>query len=43
MFVRARSKKLPVIRLSDEEEHLGGDLAIHKVGTYPEEDLVRPR
>ncbi len=29
------------IRLSDEEEHLGSDVAIHKIGAYPEDDLVR--
>ncbi len=29
------------IRLSEEEEHLGSDVAIHKIGAYPEDDLVR--
>jgi Amt family ammonium transporter len=27
------------IRLSEEEEHEGADLAIHKIGAYPEDDL----
>ncbi|PHQ70281.1 MAG: ammonium transporter [Sneathiella sp.] len=27
------------IRLSDEDEFIGADLAIHKIGAYPEEDL----
>jgi len=31
------------IRLSDEEEHIGADLAIHKIGAYPEDDLGRSR
>jgi Amt family ammonium transporter len=31
------------IRLTVEEEHVGADIAIHKIGAYPEEDLVRPR
>lgn len=29
------------IRLSEEEEFIGADLAIHKIGAYPEEDLSR--
>ena len=29
------------IRLTEEEEFQGADLSIHKVGAYPEEDLVR--
>lgn len=31
------------IRLSDEEEFMGADLAIHKVGAYPEEEMASPR
>jgi Amt family ammonium transporter len=31
------------IRLTDEEEHIGADIAIHRIGAYPEDDLVRPR
>jgi len=31
------------IRLSDEDEFMGADLAIHKVGAYPEEDMASPR
>jgi len=31
------------IRLTEEEEHIGADIAIHKIGAYPEDDLVRPR
>ncbi|MEH6524743.1 MAG: ammonium transporter [Sneathiella sp.] len=27
------------IRLTDEEEFIGADLSIHKIGAYPEEDL----
>lgn len=29
------------IRLTEEEEAMGADLAIHKIGAYPEEDLMR--
>ncbi len=29
------------IRLSEEEEFEGADLAIHKIGAYPEDDIVR--
>jgi Amt family ammonium transporter len=29
------------IRISEEEEHQGCDIAIHKIGAYPEDDLVR--
>ena len=29
------------IRLTEEEEFAGADISIHKVGAYPEEDLVR--
>ena len=36
-------KMLFGIRLTDEEEHLGADLAIHKIGAYPEDDMARPR
>lgn len=28
------------IRLSEEDEHKGADLAIHSIGAYPEEDLT---
>jgi Amt family ammonium transporter len=31
------------IRLTEEEEHIGADLAIHKIGAYPEDELGRPR
>ena len=31
------------IRLTDEEEHAGADLSIHKIGAYPEDDFVRSR
>jgi len=31
------------IRLTDEEEHVGADLSIHKIGAYPEDDLGRSR
>ena len=31
------------IRLTEDEEHVGADIAIHKIGAYPEADLVRPR
>jgi len=34
-------KKTVGIRLSEEEEFLGADLAIHKVSAYPEEDFGR--
>ena len=29
------------IRLSDEEEHMGADLAIHKISSQPELDMTR--
>ncbi len=29
------------IRLTEEEEAMGADLAIHKIGAYPEDDLMR--
>ena len=29
------------IRLSEEDEYAGADLAIHKIGAYPEEEMVR--
>jgi Amt family ammonium transporter len=29
------------IRLTDEEEHNGADISIHKIGAYPEDELVR--
>ena len=29
------------IRLSEEEEHRGADLAIHKITAYPEDELVQ--
>ena len=32
-------KKTMGIRLSEEEEFIGADLAIHKVSAYPEEDF----
>jgi Amt family ammonium transporter len=31
------------IRLTEEEEQIGADLAVHKIGAYPEDDLVRSR
>ncbi len=31
------------IRLTEEEEHIGADLSVHKIGAYPEDDLVRSR
>lgn len=33
-------KAIMGIRLTEEEEHMGADLAIHKIGANPEEDLV---
>jgi Amt family ammonium transporter len=36
-------KALFGIRLTEEEEHIGADLAIHKIGAYPEDELGRPR
>jgi Amt family ammonium transporter len=29
------------IRLTDEEEHNGADVSIHRIGAYPEDELVR--
>jgi Amt family ammonium transporter len=29
------------IRLSEEDEYAGADLSIHKIGAYPEEEMVR--
>ena len=29
------------IRLSEEEEFVGADLAIHKISSTPDEDIVR--
>ena len=34
-------KKVVGIRLTEEEEAMGADLAVHKIGAYPEEDLMR--
>lgn len=36
-------KKAVGIRLNDEQEFNGADLAIHKIGAYPEEALPSPR
>ncbi|MCC3303722.1 ammonium transporter [Sneathiella sp. HT1-7] len=32
-------KKVSGIRLSEEDEFIGADLSIHKIGAYPEQDL----
>ena len=32
-------KKTIGIRLTDEEEHLGADIAIHRISAYPEDDV----
>ena len=32
-------KAISGIRLSEENEFLGADLSIHKIGAYPEEDV----
>jgi Amt family ammonium transporter len=32
-------KKIVGIRLTQEQEFMGADLAIHKIGTSPEEDM----
>ena len=29
------------LRLDEEDEHRGADLAIHQVSAYPEEDMAR--
>ena len=34
-------KKIVGIRLTEEEEYLGADLSIHKIGAYPEDDVTR--
>ena len=33
-------KSVMGLRLSEEEEYMGADLAIHKIGSHPEQDLV---
>jgi Amt family ammonium transporter len=39
-FVVYRAIKMTIgIRLSEEDEHMGADLAVHQISAYPEEDM----